>query len=354
MREPSGWWLALALSFVASCAAEQPGVELDGSVDAGDVRDAQPFRLPDASHPPPRHDGSSGLLGPPYPIVLAHGFFGFEDFAGIDFITYFYEVKDDLAQRGETLVFTPTVDPFNDSETRGEELLAHVEQILAETGYEKVNIIGHSQGGLDARYVAHERPDLVASVTTYATPNRGTPIADVILGLVADERTRDLADQLVRIIGAPLWDAAGNETSVFAALRQFSTEGINSFNDRYPNVDGIAYYSVTGRTDGTDGNPDCTVSGSPDFIRQYIFTNDPVDPLLSIPEAIIDGPDNNIPNDGLVRVRDARWGQFLGCIPADHLDEIGQLFGDNPGGHNDFDHKQFFADLIAYLRAQGY
>ena len=54
-------------------------------------------------------------LGPPYPIVLAHGFFGFEDFAGAGFLTYYYDVKEHLAQQGETQVFTPAVDPFNHS-----------------------------------------------------------------------------------------------------------------------------------------------------------------------------------------------------------------------------------------------
>ncbi len=358
MRGASGWWLALGLVLV-SCAAEQPGggtgadagATLDAappSVDAAPIRlpDTGPRRLPDAAA---RHG-----LGPPYPIVLAHGFFGFQDFAGVDFITYFYGVKDDLAARGETLVFTPAVDPFNSSEYRGEQLLAHVQDILDQTGYEKVNLIGHSQGGLDARYVAHQRPDLIASVTTYATPNRGSPVADVVLGLVSDGRAQALIDQIVRVIGAPLWDAAGNETSVFTALRQFSSDGIAPFNDSYPDADSVTYYSVAGRTQGRDGYPDCQVGGSPEFIRQYTYTNDPVDPLLSVPAAILAGSQNNIPNDGLVRVRDARWGLFLGCIPGDHLDEIGQLLGDSPGLGNDFDYKQFFADLVAYLRAQGF
>src|SRR5262245_21836505 len=95
-------------------------------------------------------DFEAPKLGPPYPIVLAHGFFGFENFAGIDAITYFYGVKDELAKNGETLVFTPAVDPFNDSKTRGAQLLAEIEKILAQTGHAKVNLIGHSQGGLDA------------------------------------------------------------------------------------------------------------------------------------------------------------------------------------------------------------
>ncbi|RZO58022.1 MAG: alpha/beta fold hydrolase [Sandaracinaceae bacterium] len=344
------WLLGWAL-LAASCGEGASMVADDASVDAEASPDGRTFRLPDAQA---RVDGGGpGELGAPYPIVLAHGFFGFEDFAGVGFITYFYGVKDDLAERGEALVFTPAVDPFNDSETRGDQLLAHVERILAETGHAKVNLIGHSQGGLDARYVAAVRPDLVASVTTFATPHRGTPIADVVLGLVEDERARDLADRLVRLIGAALYDAAGEETSVFASLRQMSTPGIDAFNTRYPNQDGVAYYSLTGRSDRHDGYPDCDVTDPPRFVYTHDRDLDPIEPLLDIPEQIVDGGRADIVNDGLVRVRDARWGRFLGCVPADHFDEIGHLFGDSPGRGNDWDHLAFYGDLVAFLRAEG-
>lgn len=327
-------WASILL--FAACATEQP-IDPDAALDAR----------------PPSIDAPSEL-GPPYPIVLAHGFFGFEDFAGTEFITYFYGVKDDLAARGETMVFTPAVDPFNDSEARGAMLLAHVERILAETGHSRVNIIGHSQGGLDARYVAHARPDLVASVTTYATPHQGTPIADVVLGVVEDPRAMDLADRLVQIIGAPLWDAAGEETSVFAALRQFSTEGITAFNATHTDVEGVAYFSLTGRTDRHPHVSDCDAENEPAFIADYRLVTDPVDPLLDIPEQIVDGGAESITSDGLVRARDARWGRFLGCVPADHFDEIGQLLGDDPGFGNRFDYLALYADLIAWLRSEGY
>lgn len=345
------WLLGWAL-LAASCGEGVSTASDDASVgDAEAAADARTFRLPDAR---PRPDGSGpGELGPPYPIVLAHGFFGFEDFAGTGFITYFYGVKDDLAERGEAQVFTPAVDPFNDSETRGEQLLAHVERVLAETGHAKVNLIGHSQGGLDSRYVAAVRPDLVASVTTFATPHRGTPIADVVLGLVEDPRARDLADRLVRLIGMALYDAAGEETSVFNSLRQMSTPGIDAFNARYPNQDGVAYYSLTGRSDRHDGYPDCEVTDPPRFVYTHDRDLDPIEPLLDISEQIVDGGRADIANDGLVRVRDARWGRFLGCVPADHFDEIGHLFGDSPGRGNDWDHLAFYADLIAFLRAEG-
>lgn len=344
--------IAAAATLTIACAEEQtsptdaaPIEQQDGSAD----RDGGVIRLPEAG--PGRRDGGSQGAGPPYPIVLAHGFFGFEDFAGIDFITYFYGVKDELAAHGEE-VFTPAVDPFNDSESRGEELLAHVERIVAETGAAKVNLIGHSQGGLDSRYVAHQRPDLVASVTTFATPHRGTPVADIVLELVSDPRMQALADRLVRLVGAALWDASGRETSVFQSLRQLSTPGAAAFNERYPNQPGVQYYSITGRTAGHDGGTDCSAPDIPPFIGRYRRSLDPVEPLLQLTEEIVRGSEN-IPNDGLVRVFDARWGRFLGCVPADHFDEIGQLFGDSPGRGNDFDYLRFYVELVEWLRERG-
>lgn len=326
----------------------------DASADAAEPeRDAgPPLTLPDAGEAP---DAGPTLLGPPYPIVLCHGFFGFDDFAGAGFLTYFYEVREHLGAQGEVLVFTPEVDPFNSSEVRGEMLIARVEEILATTGHAKVNLIGHSQGGLDARYVASVRPDLVASVTTYATPNRGSPISDVVLGLVSDSRLQSLADALVRLIGAPLYDAAGEETSVVTALRQFSTPGIEEFNAMYPDDPSVAYYSLTGRTDLHDGGSDCDATDIPPFVSRYRRELDPVDLLLDIPEQIVDGGlGESEPNDGLVTVNSARWGRFLGCVPADHLDEVGQLLGDSPGLGNGFDYQMLFTDLVAFLRAEGH
>ena len=217
-----------------------------------------------------------------------------------------------------------------------------------------MNLIGHSQGGIDTRYVAAMRPEWIASVTTYATPNRGTVIADVILGLVDDPRFSALADALVRVIGAPLWDAAGEESSVFEAMRQLSVEGMDTFNRTYRDSPAVAYYSLSGRSDRHLGGDDCQATDSPDFITRYRDERDPIDPLLDIPEQITDGGLENVVNDGLVRARDARWGRFLGCVPADHLDEVGHLLGDSPGLFNDFDHLELFRALVAFLHVQGY
>lgn len=299
-------------------------------------------------------DSSVPKLGPPYPIVLAHGFFGFDQFSGLDAVTYFYQVREHLASKGETDVFTPAVDPFNDSTKRGAELVIAIENILLQTGHAKVNIIGHSQGGLDARVVASERPEIVASVTTIAAPHGGTPVADVVTGTVSDPKTQELVDWLVKSIGYELWDAAGQKTSLWKPLELLSKPGIEAFNQKYPDRAGVVYYSLTGRSDWKLAELECKPDKNVPFIDKWKLEADPIETLLFPTEAYLSGGlAQPYTNDGLVRVKDSRWGTFLGCIPADHFDEIGQLFGDSPGLGNSFGHKGFYADLVAFLRTQG-
>ncbi|MEM6291945.1 MAG: alpha/beta fold hydrolase [Myxococcota bacterium] len=287
----------------------------------------------------------------PYPVVLAHGFFGFEDFAGAGFVDYFWNVREDLAEIGETEVFTPPVDPFNDSTTRGLQLLAAVEAVVEETGAEKVNIIGHSQGGLDARVVAHMRPDLVASVTTVSTPHGGTPIADYALLIPGG----GVIDVLLQLFGGPLWGEIDGNTSLIASMEQFSDDGIAAFNETYTDAPGVVYVSIAGRSDNELAVQECAAADAPPFIANWDGVVDPIDPLFAASEAIVDGGLlSSIPNDGLVRVDDAKWGTFLGCIPADHIDQIGHLFGDGSGGNNPFDHLAFYRNLVGYLRARGF
>jgi triacylglycerol lipase len=298
--------------------------------------------------------GAGGArLGPPYPIVLAHGFFGFEEFAGLDFETYFFEVKADLAAHGEPLVFTPAVDPFNDSTFRGARLAEHIEEILAETGHEKVILVGHSQGGLDARVVAHEHPDRVAAVISFATPHEGTRVADVLLGLVSDPNLSALLDAFVNAVGAPLYDAIGDETAVSKPLHLFSEEGIAAFNAKYPDVPGVFYASIAGRTDYHLGGQACAADISVPFVSSLATEVDPTDPLFKLFEGLLDGP-GTIVNDGLVSAQSARHGEFWGCVPADHMDQVGQILGDSPGFGNDFDHKAFYRGLVTHLRSLGY
>ena len=293
------------------------------------------------------------LKGPPYPIVLAHGFFGFDTFAGWEYMDYFFHVKAFLALRGEVNVYTPTVDPFNSSEVRGAQLEAKIQEILQQTGYAKVNIIGHSQGGLDARVVAHDHPEWVASVVTVGTPHHGSIIADIALKLVDNPEVGGVLDFFLQTVGKAVWDDIGNETSLGTALHSFTKQEIEQFNSTYTDGPGVFYASFAGRTAFSDGGIQCA-GAAPPFIVQFADTLDPCDPMWVLTESILDGGlGESHPNDGLVRVEDARWGKFYGCVPADHNDEIGQVLGDSPGIGNDWDHQQFYADVVALLRDLG-
>jgi triacylglycerol lipase len=354
-------WAICIVSSVAACSTEDPETD-DGAtyVTTGVTGATHAATTTSGPSTGAWSDGSGaggtggeGPGGAPYPIVLAHGFFGFEDFAGAGFLTYFYGVKDDLAAHGETMVYTPAVDPFNDSTYRGAQLEDAIEQILAETGKNKVVIIGHSQGGLDARVVAHDRPDLVAAVVTVATPHQGAKVADVVLQLLSDPNWQDAADDLVQLIGAPLYDQVGNETSVVKPLKLFSQPGIAAFNQAYPDAPGVFYASITGRTDMTYGGQACVPDVTLPFVAALETERDPTEPLLWVSEAITDG-DGSETNDGLVSVASGKHGEFWGCIPADHMDEVGQIGGDSPGLGNPFDHKAFYRDLIGHIRDLGY
>ncbi len=62
-------------------------------------------------------------------------------------------------------------------EEHATELNNIVNGILHDTGSQKVNIVAHSKGGLDARwYIAHGGADKVANLIMIGTPNSGSPV----------------------------------------------------------------------------------------------------------------------------------------------------------------------------------
>src|SRR5690606_25996313 len=92
---------------------------------------------------------ASGYTKTQYPIVLSHGLLGFDRMLGID---YWYGIPATLRRDGASVYITE-VSQLNSTETRGEELIEQVEDIVAISGKPKVNLIGHSHGGPTARYV---------------------------------------------------------------------------------------------------------------------------------------------------------------------------------------------------------
>lgn len=142
-----------------------------------------------------------------FPIVLAHGIARFdvlllklnerlqlpETELG-DLFHYFKGIKTLLKANGFE-VFDPNQEFAGPVDFRATQLRDRVNEALAATGAEKVHIIAHSMGGLDARHMIVDKgmADRVASLTTIGTPHLGTVLADHVIdhgGFVLQEGLR--------------------------------------------------------------------------------------------------------------------------------------------------------------------
>jgi len=94
----------------------------------------------------------------------------------------FGHIKEVLQSAGFS-VYTSNCDGMGTIENNAEQLKNRIECILQETGAEKVNIIGHSKGGLDAKYLIDNlnMASKVASLTCICTPHKGSQVATTVL-----------------------------------------------------------------------------------------------------------------------------------------------------------------------------
>ena len=142
-----------------------------------------------------------------FPIVLAHGIARFDILLRLfkerfqvpdtdlgDLFHYFKGIKSHLRANGFA-VFDPNQEFAGSVDFRATQLAGRVNEALAATGAEKVHIIAHSMGGLDARHMIVDKgmAERVASLTTIGTPHLGTVLADHVIdhgGFVIQEGLR--------------------------------------------------------------------------------------------------------------------------------------------------------------------
>ena len=60
-----------------------------------------------------------------------------------------------------------------------------------------------------------------------------------------------------------------------------------------------------------------------------------------------------LPNDGLATVESAKWGTFKGCIPADHMEQLGQKSLPDVNVRTGFDVAWFYTNVAGDLAGQG-
>jgi len=337
----------------STTASADAGVKLTAELPVDSGAEVLTFPI-EAAAPLPRRPDAAGHG--PYPIVLMHGMGGFNKLENLPVtVSYFNGVQADLAAHGETDVFLTIAPPYNTSEVRAAAIAPQLDAILKQTGAAKLNLIGHSQGGLDARILVSPNGlgygDRVASVTTIATPHRGTAVADLALGLTsgpASSVVSGVSNTFLSLLEDGVYSIQSNPDLLAQANEMSTSYMASTFNPKYVDAAGVTYASYAGRTDLQNGRDDCTAA---------LYDNDPS--ALDVAQPELEPTASYLAslgetNDGLVAVPSAKWGTFMQCVPADHLKECGMLFQNGPDSVSGFDHLVFFRAVVARLRAQGF
>jgi triacylglycerol lipase len=260
--------------------------------------------------PTARRPSRGGLLTR-YPLVFCHGLLA-NTMLRMQLsrnYNYFALLGDFLEKRGFQALF-PMVPPTGSVNERATQLR---DQIVRWTDG-PVNIIAHSMGGLDARYmIGHlDMADRVKSLTTISTPHRGSWVADWFL---ANYRRRVPLLLALEALGV-------NVTGIGDCRRDVCLD----FNARTPDAAAVRYFSYVGAV------PQVKVS-----------------PMLRRSWALLHAEEG--PNDGLVSVTSARWGEHLGTIYADHFAQTPDGVWVHPG--ETFDSLGFFHRLVEDLARRG-
>lgn len=215
------------------------------------------------------------------PIVLVHGLMGFDSlrFRGWRLRGYFPGIEESLRAAGNR-VHCASLSPTAGVAHRAAQLRAFLNHV---SPTDPVHLIAHSMGGLDSRY-AISRLDTagrVLSLTTIGTPHRGSPFAD--WGV---RRLARWVKPLFKFVGLP-----------DQAFYDLTTEGCGAFNAEVPDVPTVRYFSVAGR---------CSLAWlSPEWL---------------LPHEVIRRAEG--PNDGLVSVASASWGEQTDVWDGDHVSLI--------------------------------
>lgn len=266
-----------------------------------------------------------------HPIVLSHGMgYPAQGVHGMG-IGYWCNIPRALQSNGAD-VFISDQTALCATADRAEQLKTFVLQVLAATGASKVNIIGHSQGGLDARYMISNlgMASRTASLTTVSSPHRGSSVADVMLGL--NEDTGGWAASLVDDVFA--WLFGGRQSSI-AGARSLSVDYMtNVFNPNTPDMPGVYYQSYSS-----------TIT-FPCILDKTAFAASGA--LLSFYEG---------DNDGLVSTWSARWGAYKGNLDGSmlgcgisHVNTCDQFMGVTPY----FDAPGFYVEIVSDLKDDGF
>lgn len=259
-----------------------------------------------------------------YPLLLVHGF-GFRDDSKL--FRYWSDIPQELAKTGNS-VFLSNQPAFGTIEQNAAQLKTRLENILEQTGKEKLNIIAHSKGGLDSRYMisALGMYKAVASLSTISTPHHGSCLAYYARHVAVEKNILGLASGMVQAFSKIIGETNAEINTIW---QQLLPQSIKQLNQSMPDMPGVYYQSF-----GSAISDDYPLVFQR-FKRNIIFD--------------LDGP-----NDGVVSVNSAHWTNFHYIESVEnhygisHFDMVGATT------RVKFDYLKFYNQLIQGLELKGY
>lgn len=260
-----------------------------------------------------------------YPLILVHGVF----FRDSKKFNYWGRIPAELEKNG-AVIFYGNQQSALGVQKSGEEVARTIKEVIDRTGAEKVNIIAHSKGGLDSRYAITTlgMDKYVASLTTINTPHRGCVFAEWLL----DHAPKWLRNFVASHYNRAFRLAGDSDPDFLGAVGDLKASACARFNEETPDS-GNVYYQSVGSKINNEGRNIFPLTLSYMFARNF------------------DGP-----NDGLVAVDSAKWGESFTTISSkapdgvSHADVIDLMRRDKP----DVDIREFYVQLVSGLKERGF
>jgi len=258
-----------------------------------------------------------------YPIILVHGT-GSRD---REHLSCWGRIPEALRSRGAEVYFS-NQDAWGSIEDNALVVKESINSILVKTNYNKVNIIGLSKGGLEARYLISTlgMGDKVASLTTVATPHYGSKTMDFFCG-----KQKYLLKFSAFFINRFYQWLGDTKPDFYHVCQQLTTAYSQQFNRENLNSD-LVYYQSYAST----------------MKKSYS------DMVLFIPHAIVKHFDGE--SDGIVSIGSAKWGEFKGVITGkgirgiSHSDLRDLRRRDSSG----MDIRRVYVDIVRDLKNKGF
>ena len=200
-----------------------------------------------------------------YPVVLVHGIIAHDR---TKYFNFWGRIPKILNEKGIQVFFGNT-DSWGGYESNAKILKENIEKIFRDTRTEKVNIISHSKGGIDSRYLIwkYNFGEKIASLTTISTPHHGSELADLIFqkNIIHSNIGKKALDIFGKLYG-------DTNPDLFNVNYQLTTARMRNFNENVIMDERVYCQSLY--TTMKNSFDDLMFSGSHRYLRNAIGEND--------------------------------------------------------------------------------